>query len=152
MRKVCGKFCGKFAEICPKTRLIAPGKGADILHKNSPKFFWNYPFPNSPISELLRMTTPTLAENILRSELSAVPSHRGVGRCFEEFCEHQQILDCEPSGPLQHSKMPRTPNLSKTCPDDWFSGSQIRGTQICQTLVKKTRQFPDKFFNFSANF
>ena len=34
---------------------------------------------------------------------------------------------CEPFFPLQHSKTPRNPNLSKICPDDCFSGFQSVG-------------------------
>ena len=35
-----------------------------------------------------------------------------------------EVVFCEPSGPSQHSKMPRNPNLSKSCPNDCFSGLQ----------------------------
>ena len=40
--------------------------------------------------------------------------------------------NCKPSGPLQHSKMPRTPNLSKICPDDCFA----RFRSICRKFVE----------------
>ena len=37
------------------------------------------------------------------------------------------VLSCEPSRPLQHSKIPRTPRLFKICPDDCCSGFQSGG-------------------------
>ena len=51
------KVCGNSAESLRKLRFIAPGKGAEILRKfrgNLRKIFCNDPFPNDPISELLR--------------------------------------------------------------------------------------------------
>ena len=62
----------------------------------------------------------------------------------------------EPSGPLQHSKRPRTPDLSKICPEDcFFPGSNQGGpnlSKICRMCEKKRRQFPDKFSNFRQIF
>ena len=54
---------------------------------------------------------------------------------------------CEPSSPLQHSKKPRTPNLSKNCPNDCFSGFQSKGPKF----VKKGH-FPANFFKLSGQF
>ena len=51
---------------------------------------------------------------------------------------------CEPSGPLQHSKMPRTPNLSKMCPDDRFSGFQ--------SFVNNLSKISRKIDNLSGNY
>ena len=44
---------------------------------------------------------------------------------------------CEPFFPLQHSKTPRTPNLSKISPDDCFLGFQSGGpkfVKICRKI------------------
>ena len=55
------KVYGNSAENSRKIRFIAPGKDAEILRKvlrkfrgNLRKIFCNDPFPNDPISELLR--------------------------------------------------------------------------------------------------
>ena len=51
------KVCGNSAESSRKLRFIAPGKGAEILRKfsgNLRNMFCNDPFPNDPISELLK--------------------------------------------------------------------------------------------------
>ena len=57
---------------------------------------------------------------------------------------------CEPFFPLQHSKTPRTPNLSKICPSDCFWGCQSGGQKFakknCQNL--KNHNFQTKFDNF----
>ena len=60
---------------------------------------------------------------------------------------------CKPSGPLQHLKMPRTPNLSKICPDDCFSGFQSGGPKFVKNLSKiwKTT-ISRQIFKFSTNF
>ena len=56
-----------------------------------------------------------------------------------------QFLACEPSGPLQHSKSPPTPNLSSICPNDCFSGFQ----SVSKFVQKiEQRRFPDKFSKF----
>ena len=53
---------------------------------------------------------------------------------------------CEPSRPLQHSKMPRTPNLPKICPDDCFSGFQSGGPNLSRNCrFSNFRQIFDKF-------
>ena len=44
---------------------------------------------------------------------------------------------CETFFPLQHSKTPRTPNLSKICPSDCFSGFQSG----CPKFVKNLSKF-----------
>ena len=64
------KVCGNFAESSRKLRFIAPGKGAGILRKfrgNLRKIFWNDPFPNDPISELLSFAE-SLSEGLRVSE------------------------------------------------------------------------------------
>ena len=56
--EILRKFCGNLQEI----RFIASGKGAEILRKvcgnfvEIAKIFCNDPFPNDPISELLKIT------------------------------------------------------------------------------------------------
>ena len=53
---------------------------------------------------------------------------------------------CEPFSPLQPSKTPETPNLSKICPSDCFGGFQSGGLKfgkICQNL--KNGNFRTKF-------
>ena len=40
---------------------------------------------------------------------------------------------CEPFSPLQPSKTPETPNLSKICPSNCF-GVPVRGTEIWKNL------------------
>ena len=52
------KVCGNSAESSRKLRFVAPGKGAESLRKfrgNLRKIFHNDPFPNDPISKLLRL-------------------------------------------------------------------------------------------------
>ena len=54
--------------------------------------------------------------------------------------ENQQTwgLELRTLFPLQHSKTPRTPNLSKICPDDCFSGFQSgdpKLSKICPEIV-----------------
>ena len=44
---------------------------------------------------------------------------------------HNQVLR---TGPLQHSKMPRTPNLFKICPDNCFLGFQSGGLKFVKNL------------------
>ena len=51
------KVCGNSAESSRTIRFIAPGKGAEILRKvcgNLRKIFCNDPFPNDPISVVLK--------------------------------------------------------------------------------------------------
>ena len=58
LAKVFFFFFGNSAESSRKLRFIAPGKGAEILRKfrgNLRKFFCDDPFPNDPISELLKI-------------------------------------------------------------------------------------------------
>ena len=43
---------------------------------------------------------------------------------------------CEPHDSLQHSKMTQTPDLSKICPDDCFSGIQSEALEFVRNLVK----------------
>ena len=57
-----------------------------------------------------------------------------------------QVLRCEPFFPLQHSKTPRTPNLSKICPSDRFWGFQTGGLKFVKNLSKFVRKLP--FFKF----
>ena len=60
---------------------------------------------------------------------------------------------CEPFFPLQHSKTPRTPNLSKICPDDCFSGFQSGGPKFVKNLSKNWKTtISGQIFNFSTNF
>ena len=54
--------------------------------------------------------------------------HGGWGNDF--------FMRCEPSGPLQHSKMPRTPHLSKICPDNCFSRFQSGRPKFVKYLSK----------------
>ena len=44
----------------------------------------------------------------------------------------KDFWSCEPAIPLQHSKRPRTPNLSKICSSDCFLRVPVKGTEICQ--------------------
>ena len=60
---------------------------------------------------------------------------------------------CEPFFPLQHSKTPRTPNLSKICPDDCFSGFPSGGRKFVQNLSKIWKfVWKLSFFKFLTNF
>ena len=59
-----------------------------------------------------------------------------------------------PFSPLQRSKTPETPNLSKICPSDCFGGFQsgrLKFGKICQNLSENYRfsNF-DKFFQISV--
>ena len=54
-----------------------------------------------------------------------------VGTCTKHSDEC-----CESFFTLQHSKMPRTPNLSKICPDDCFSEFQSAGPKFVENLSK----------------
>ena len=61
---------------------------------------------------------------------------------------------CEPFSPLQPSKTPETPNLSKICPSDCFGGFRSGGLKfgkICQKLSENYRfsNFWQIFPNFS---
>ena len=52
------------------------------------------------------------------------------GRGSKNFCSG-------PKGPPRHSKMPRTPNLSKICPFNCFSGSNQENpnlSKICRKI------------------
>ena len=68
--------------------------------------------------------------------------------------KHFEIKTCEPFSPLQRSKTPETPNLSKICRSDCFWGFQSGGLKfgkICQNLSENYRfsNF-DKFFQISV--
>ena len=62
-------------------------------------------------------------------------SHHGISMAFsQEEQRFQTILRfspliCEPFSPLQPSKTPKTPNLSKICPGNCW-GVPVRGTEI----------------------
>ena len=74
----------------------------------------------------------------------------GVKRSgLEVSCEvslwvYHQALHCERSGPLQHSKMPRSTNLSKIYPKDCFSGGglQSRDPKLSQ-IDPKSENCPE---------
>ena len=69
-------------------------------------------------------------------------SRRDSRRCWMVLC-------CEPFSPLQPSKTPETPNLSKICPSDCFGGFQSGGLKfgkICLNL--KNGNFRTNFDNF----
>ena len=53
--------------------------------------------------------------------------------------------NCEPSGPLQHSKVPQTPNLSKISPDDCFSGFQSGEPKVLMEPRKAIVGIKNKF-------
>ena len=55
-------------------------------------------------------------------------------------------MSCEPFSPLQPSKMPETPNLSKNLSQRLFWGVPVRGTEIWKNLSKFVRKLP--FFKF----
>ena len=96
-----------------------------------------------------------LSQSSLSGSLFQLHVRRPVGSVVREaFCSFRCVASCqivvwgcEPFFPLQRSKTPRTPNLSKICPDDCFSGFQSGGTQICQKFVENLKND-----NFRTNF
>ena len=69
------------------------------------------------------------------------------------MCPSNWTYSCEPFSPLQHSKTPRTPNLSKVCPDDCFSGFQSGGPKFVKNLSNNWKlAISGQIFKFSANF
>ena len=84
-------------------------------------------------------------------------------RCFHEKGLNQKTREgcgcfwaCEPFSPLQPSKTPETPNLSKICPSDCFGGFQSGGLKfgkICRQNLSENYLFRtnfDKFFQISV--
>ena len=60
----------------------------------------------------------------------------------EEHRHRMKINFADPLSPYSIQKRPKTPNLSKICPDDCFSGFQS-GTQICQKFVENLKICPE---------
>ena len=60
--------------------------------------------------------------------------------------EGEKVWNCEPFFPLQHSKAPRTLNLSKICPSDCFWESQSGGLEFVKNLSNFVRNY--RFSNF----
>ena len=71
-----------------------------------------------------------------------------------QMAKQRRTIICEPWFPLQHSKMPRTLNLSRICPRDCFWGFQSGGLEFvknCQNLSENYRfSNVDKFLTNSS--
>ena len=65
--EILRKFCGKFADTTSYCARKGCGNSAESLRKfrrNSRKIFCNDPFPNDPISELLKMDAAVLGDRL----------------------------------------------------------------------------------------
>ena len=124
-----------------------------IFLRNAPNASHKQPQP-SRVPEHCRHPNYCRSGNMLPGTPKLSKYKFYFGRCnvSKHYKVALDILNCETSHPLQHSKMPRTPNLSKMCPDDCFSGLQSRDpnfSKICRNIEKLSR---NRKFSFLTNF
>ena len=127
-------------------------------------------FPEVPVTKI-RVSAPAPYKNPTVIRASAAPNRKSGQSAHAELahgvfssmgtifsvrpkCSHrwQQLsegIPCEPFFPLQHSKTPRTPNLSKICPGDCLWRFEFGGLE----LVKIYRNLSENYrFSNLTNF